>query len=84
MAECAVIAGKQIALRRVMQINRMLVREHEFDKTQRIALARRLPDADNTLVFIADDLIAMALGIVGISRQFREKFVLQNRGGNPP
>ena len=70
MAEGTLFARKQITLGRIMQINGVLVREHEFDETQSIAFTGRLSDAHNPLVFIADHLIAMPFGIIGIRGKF--------------
>ena len=83
MAESPFLARKQIALRGVVQIDGMFVGEHEFDEAQRVALARRLADADDPVI-PADHLIAVAFGIIGIGGDFGQKFFFQDGIGHAP
>ena len=52
MAEGPALGGEEVAARRVVQVDRMLVREDELDEAERVALARRL--LDEMLVAAAD------------------------------
>src|SRR5215211_4246902 len=56
VAEGALLGREEVPVRRVVQVDRVLVREHEFDEAERVALARRLAHRD-AAVAGAHDLI---------------------------
>src|SRR3954454_10748987 len=79
VAEGALLGVEQAAVRRVVQVDGVLIREHELDEAERVALARRLAHRD-AAVAGPHDLIAARGGVgrVGV------ELVLEDRRRHVP
>jgi hypothetical protein len=65
-----------------MQVHGVVVREQELDEAERIALARRLPDADDAV--LARHLVAAPGRVAGVPGEAGQDLVLQDRGRDVP
>src|SRR3954453_21790942 len=82
LAERAALSQKQTAVRRVVQVDGVLVREHELNEAERVTLARRLPNGD--LAVAPYHLVAALRGVKRIGRETRQELVLEDRGRYVP
>ncbi|MEE7470041.1 hypothetical protein MOF8_26965 [Methylobacterium oryzae] len=80
VAEIALRGGEQRAVRRVVQVDRVLVREHELDEAEGVALPRGLTQRD--VAAAADHLVA-APGLAAVAGELR-RHRLQDRGRDVP
>ena len=79
----ALVMGEQVLVRRVVLIHQELVREVEADAAERVAVARRLVDADGA-VRVLLDLQPDALHRLRVLLQRRQVFVLDDRRRHVP